>query len=116
MNVQEASDKGTYLPYWENIKQLVDTVNNSSEEQEIVNLEVYKLAMNAMETYARKFKSDGITKEDMEMLAEQVKNGIEATETTTDKTTRMKEEIISRIPEVEKAINNAFAKDQEVKE
>lgn len=116
LNVQEASDKGTYLPYWENIKQLVDTVNNSSEEQEIVNLEVYKLAMNAMETYARKFKADGITKEDMEQLAGQVKNGIEATETTTDKTTRMKEEIISRIPEVEKAINNAFAKDQEVKE
>lgn len=116
LNVQEASDKETYLPYWENIKQLVDTVNNSSEEQEIVNLEVYKLAMNAMETYARKFKADGITKEDMEQLAGQVKNGIEATETTTDKTTRMKEEIISRIPEVEKAINNAFAKDQEVKE
>lgn len=116
LNVQEASDKGTYLPYWENIKQLVDTINNSSEEQEIVNLEVYKLAMNAMETYARKFKADGITKEDMEQLSEQVKNGIEATETTTDKTTRMKEEIISRIPKVEKAINNAFAKDQEVKE
>lgn len=116
LNVQEASDKGTYLPYWENIKQLVDTINNSSEEQEIVNLEVYKLSMNAMETYARKFKSDGITKEDMEILAEQVKNGIEATETTTDKTTQMKGEIISRIPEVEKAINNAFAKDQEVKE
>ena len=56
LNVQEASDKGTYLPYWENITKLVATVSESQDENEIVNLEVYKLAMNAVETYARKFR------------------------------------------------------------
>lgn len=45
LNVQEASDKGMYLPYWNNLVQLVETVYNSAEEQEIVNLEVYKLAI-----------------------------------------------------------------------
>lgn len=109
LNVQEASDRGTYLPYWENLKQLVDIVNNSDAEQEIVNLEVYKLTMNAIETYARKFKSDGVVKEDMELLFEQVKEGALNTTTTTDKTTKMKEDIINQAQEAEKAINNAFS-------
>ena len=88
--MQEASDKGTYLPYWENITKLVATVSESQDENEIVNLEVYKLAMNAVETYARKFKADDVAQEDMKALLEQVKAGTEQVDTTTDKTEEMK--------------------------
>lgn len=114
LNVQEASDKGTYLPYWENLNELVETVSSSQDENEIVNLEVYKLAINAIETYARKFKADDVTEEDMMTLLEKVKEGTMGTSTTTDKTTQMKTEVISRFESAESAIENAFAKMQEV--
>lgn len=109
LNVQEASDKGTYAPYWENLKSLVEVITKSNEEKEIVNLEVYKLTITSVETYARKFKADEITREAMTALLEQVENGTKNTATTTDKTEQMKEEILERIEYVETAINNAFA-------
>lgn len=114
LNVQEASDKGTYQPYWMNLNELVDTVGNSQDENEIVNLEVYKLAANAVETYARKFKADEITEEEMEALLEKVKDGVNATATTTDKTEQMKTDILSRFSAAESAVKNAFAVTQEV--
>ena len=115
LNVQEASDKGTYLPYWENITKLVATVSESQDENEIVNLEVYKLAMNAVETYARKFKADDVAQEDMKALLEQVKTGTEQVDTTTDKTEEMKNDILKRLQDAEAAVENAYAKDTEVK-
>ena len=115
LNVQEASDKGTYLPYWENITKLVATVSESQDENEIVNLEVYKLAMNAVETYARKFKADDVAQEAMKALLEQVKAGTEQVDTTTDKTEEMKNDILKRLQDAEAAVENAYAKDTEVK-
>lgn len=115
LNVQEASDKGTYLPYWENITKLVAAVSESQDENEIVNLEVYKLAMNAVETYARKFKADDVAQEDMKALLEQVKAGTEQVDTTTDKTEEMKNDILKRLQDAEAAVENAYAKDTEVK-
>ena len=115
LNVQEASDKGTYLPYWQNLSGLVDTVSGSREENEIVSLEVYKLAINAVETYARKFKADGVTEEEMKALLEKVKEGIGVTETTTDKTGEMKEDITERLGAAETAIENAFSNEREVR-
>lgn len=107
LNVEEASDKGTYLPYWQSISQLVSTVMDGSE-QEIVNLEVYRLAINAIESYARKFKADGVMQEEMEALLSDVKLGVESIETSTDKTTQMKEIILARIPNAEQVIANAY--------
>lgn len=109
LNVQEAADKGTYSPYWENLKSLVEIVAVDDSENEIVNLEVYKLAVNSMETYARKFKADGITQSDMLSLWELVKTGIEGTVTTTDKTEEMRNKVISRLDVARTAINNAYA-------
>lgn len=110
LNVQEASDKGTYLPYWENITKLVATVSESQDENEIVNLEVYKLAMNAVETYARKFKADDVAQEDMKALLEQVKAGTEQVDTTTDKTEEMKNDILKRLQDAEAAVGKCICK------
>src|SRR5699024_8130987 len=60
LNIEEASDKGKYGPYWENINELVSMVMSSEDESEIIELEIYKLAMYSIETYARKFKADGV--------------------------------------------------------
>ena len=114
LNVQEASDKGMYLPYWENIKQLISIINNSEEQREIVSLEAYRLAVNAMETYPRKFKAEGVEWEDMDSLLKQIKTGVEQTYTTTDKTDQMKTDIVSWIDNAEKSIELAYTSGQEV--
>lgn len=115
LNVQEASDKGTYAPYWENLNGLVEVIAKSSEEKEIVNLEVYKLTITSIETYARKFKADEVTQDAMNKLLERVEKGTKSTATTTDKTEQIKEDILKRVDYADAAINNAFAGGQEDK-
>lgn len=109
LKVQEASDKGEYMPYWENLKLLVEAVYEESGENEIVSLEVYKLAANSMETYARKFKSDDIEKQELVSLLEKVQKGTADVQTTTDKTEQIKTGVVSRFSYVEAAIENAYA-------
>lgn len=108
LNVQEASDKGMYLPYWENLVLLTGEVADSAEDKEIVNLEVYKLAMNAMEIYTRKFKADGVSREEMTGLLEQVVAGVEKLDVTTDKTIEMRESIQDRFEAVRQTIEDTY--------
>ncbi len=62
-----------------------------------------------METYARKFKTDGVTQEDMLTVWELVKTGVEEIVTTTDKTEEIKNMVISRLDAARTAIVNAYA-------
>jgi serine/threonine-protein kinase len=106
LNVQEASDKGMYLPYFENIKGLLNTINQ--DDNEIVNLELYKLAMYSIDNYARKFKADGVLEEDIRSVYEDVKTRTLSMTTTTDKTTQIKEYIVQRFESADKSITNAY--------
>lgn len=108
LNIEEASDKGQYSPYWENIKELVSTISNSKNESEIIELEVYKLSMYSIENYARKFKSDGVEQTDMFDLYNIVKQAIPKVDTTSDKTEQIKNDVTSRLASAEKAIENAY--------
>ena len=108
LDIEEASDKGKYAPYWENIKELVNTVAEESDESEIIQLEVYKLAMYSMESYARKFKVDGIDKSDMETVFATVQAAAKNMPTTSDKTSQIKESVIRRFVPAKTAIDNAY--------
>jgi len=108
LNIEEASDKGTYAPYWKNINELVTMISESKEENEIIELEVYKLSMYSIETYARKFKADGIDQEDMEKVFETVKKAAEDVSTTSDKTQQLKADVMARFESTETAIANAY--------
>lgn len=108
LNIEEASDKGKYAPYWKNMSDLVSTVLAESSENEIVELELYKLVMYSIENYARKFKADGVSKEDTEVLFEGVKQATNRVATTSDKTGEMKAELIKRFDSVRSAIDNAY--------
>lgn len=108
MNVEEASDKSMYDPYWNNIIELVNLISDSKEENEIVELEVYKLTMFSIETYARKFKSVGVTQEGMMDLFEKVLSAAGNVDTTSDKTELLKNEVIGRRDATLSAIENAY--------
>ena len=106
LNVAEASDKGLYAPYWESIKLQVE--NMGEDETEMIKLEVYKLAIYSVESYARKFKSDGIEQYDMDSLLQSVEEAVLAVETTSDTTDEIKKSVMARFAAAEEAIANAF--------
>lgn len=108
LNIEEASDKGKYAPYWENIKELVEMITSSEDESEIMELEVYKLAMYSIETYARKFKADDIAQTDMNSVFEAVSEATNDVSTTSDKTEQLKNDVQSRIEATRNAIENAY--------
>lgn len=110
LHIEEASDQGKYSPYWENIKVMLDLIDNNPNESEIVKLELYKLTIYSIETYARKFKSDGVEEEDIRSVIESVKKRTNDVAVTTEKTEQIKNDVIDRFGNTEKAVDNAFRK------
>lgn len=108
LSVQEASDKDLYRPYWDSIENLVSTISESEGESEIIHLEVYKLAIYSIETYAHKFKAYGVSQQNMQSLYNKVDSAVHLVTTTSDKTDKMKEDVISRLSSTQEVINNVF--------
>lgn len=106
LNIEEASDKGKYEPYWRNLESLVATI--SDNESEIVQLEVCRLVVYSIETYARKFKGDGVSQIELNTLLSQVTSLVHSVETTSDKTESLKNETVARLANAGSAIENAF--------
>ena len=106
LNVAEASDKGTYAPYWDSITAQIEHMDE--DESEMIKLEVYKLAVYSIETYARKFKSDGVEQYAMTQLLGTVEEAVKALETSSDTTEQIKTSVVSRFKAAEEAIANAF--------
>ncbi|WP_428909694.1 serine/threonine protein kinase [Niallia sp. Krafla_26] len=108
LHIEEASDTGKYAPYLQNMKELMKLIENNEDENEIVKLELYKLAINAIESYSRKFKLDGISEKEIRSVYDFIKKSTNKVDVTTDKTHAIKNEIIERFDTAEKAIENAY--------
>ena len=105
---EEANDKGKYKPYWENMNSLGDQINESSES-DIVKLEFYKLVLNSIETYARKFKTDGVTQKQLTDSLEEIKTQVSYIDDGgSSKIEDLKNQITSRYEAVELSIENAY--------
>lgn len=109
INIEEASDSGKYAPYFERIVELLDMIKNDPDENEIVLLEVYKLAIFSVENYSRKFKADGITMDSIQQALEDAKQGLLSVQVTTEKGDILKEMLISRLEIAQMAIDNAYS-------
>ena len=108
LDVEEASDMGKYAPYWENLKELARQMEENPDQAEIVTLECYRLVTDAVETYARKFKADGVAQEELEQVLASIRNGTENLQPTTDKTEALKAYIMGRFDSAGESIANAF--------
>lgn len=114
LSIQEATDQGLYSEYWGNIESLLEFVRTSGDENEIVQLEVYRLVEYSIENYARKFRADGISRDDVIQALEEVQTETKRVSTTTEKTQLLKEEIESRFGAGREAVENAYR--EQVKE
>ena len=107
-NVTEASDKGKYAPLFADLTELLQTVAADENESEIVRLEMLELARSALQQYATKFKSDGISEEDVLAMENTIASITRTVPTTTDKTTDKKTNITALLYDTEEAIKVAF--------
>ncbi len=112
--ITEASDKGEYIELFENLSQLMQTVAYNEDESEIVRLELLELCRSALQRYATKFKSDGVTQEELESLLDQIQPIVETMNTTTDKTLEKQESILDLLEDTRVAIEIAYGTYKEV--
>ena len=94
VSINEASDKGMYIEYFNNLTVLLSSVEK--EQNEMLRLEVYKLCINYLETYAYKFVADGVNKESENAMLNLVIKSTEEIETTSPITDEMKKEVLER--------------------
>ena len=110
LQVIEASDKGLYKPYWDNMREVLDVIHDkkNQRESEIVQLEVYKLITMSLEVYSVKFKDDGILQEELVKAYEEITKFIGELQPTTAKTSEIKDYIMGRLENVKAAITLAY--------
>lgn len=113
--VTEASDKGKYKPLFENLSSLIEKVATDESESEIVRIELLELTRSAIQQYATKFKADGVSKDDLLSVLDEIESITASLETTTDKTTAKKATIVKLLTDTENAVNVAFGTKREVK-
>ena len=107
-DITEASDKGKYKPFFDNINELLNTVATDENESEIVRLELLELSRSAIQQYATKFKGDGISKNDLTKMYDIISDTISDIDTTADKTEEKKSMIISLLNDTKQAIETAY--------
>jgi len=104
--VIEGKDKGMYEPFWNNLKELFGQIKN--DDDEIVKLELYELARNSIQKYASKLKADGIIKDNITAVFNQVFPAIEDMDTTTDTTDAKKKNTVGKKEATLQAIELAY--------
>ena len=102
VSINEASDKGMYIDYFNNLSVLLSGMEE--EQSEMLRLEVYRLCINSLETYAYKFAADGVSVDSEMAMLNTVIEKTEKMETTSSKTEEMKKEVLERNTYAKEAI------------
>lgn len=106
--IVEANDKGKYRPMFDSILQLINDVAVKQKESEMVRLELIKLATNSLHKYATKYKLDGVSKDEVMELYNQINTTINEIDTYSDITEKEKKKIKKQLPEVLSVIKVAY--------
>lgn len=104
--INEGSDAGLYAPYYQELSQLVDQMQG--EENEVMRLEVANLTLDALRTYPRKFRADGISDQDLINLADRAVKLAQDTKPTTDLLDAEKARALDAAQPATDAINDAY--------
>lgn len=107
-DITEASDKGKYKPFFDNINELLNSVATDENESEIVRLELLELSRSTIQQYATKFKGDGISEKDITKMYELVEKTVTGITTTADKTEEKKNKTVSLLSDTKQAIETAY--------
>ena len=110
--LNEASDTGMYSELFVNMNNLINTVAKDNSENEIVRLELLEMVRSALHRYPSQFKRDGVSKEEITALYEEIESladTISVPNDENDKSFQKKEQIKSYLPETKTAIETAYS-------
>ncbi len=80
--INEGSDAGLYKPYIEQLSYVVDEL--ADEDNDVVRLETASLALDALCTYPRKFRADGVPRDELLDVAARAERLAASVHPTTD--------------------------------
>lgn len=104
--INEGSDAGQYAPYFEKLDYLVQALG--SENNDVIKLEAANLTLDALTTYPRKFRADGISQEQLLSLADKAVKLGAGVQTTTARLDGEQQRVEMQAQSTREAIENAF--------
>lgn len=104
--INEGSDAGKYRPYAVRLQELVSASRN--EKNDVIRLEVANLTLDALQVYPRKFRADGVTKQELNTLADDATHLAETVTPTTAVLDSKKQEATELSKTVHTEIDNAY--------
>jgi len=90
-NINQGRTQGKFKDYWGNMKEMLESINENDEE--IIKLEVYRLASSSLAKYMRYFLTDTVSNDDIDKMIAKVKQGNSLISPITDKTIAMKKQV-----------------------
>ena len=111
VRIQESDDAGMYSDCFTQMSRLCTQVTDDTPE--LVRLEVYKLVIHSIETYARKFCTDGVALEDISDLYGIVLQKVKGMQTTSSQADALRTQIMSRLDAAADAISLAYSDSHE---
>lgn len=80
--INEGSDAGKYTPYLHELNRFMDTMSTS--DNDVMRLTIVNLTLNAIQTYPRKFRADGIKQDELSATIDKAQQLAGKTHPTTD--------------------------------
>ncbi len=108
-SIRESEDTGMYRDCFTQLLKLSAGITDDTAE--LVRLEVYKLIIHSIETYARKFCTDDVKLEDISDLYGRVAQNVKKMQTTSAQADTVKLQIIARLDAASDAISLAYSND-----
>lgn len=104
--INEGDDAGLYAPYFRSLEEL--NLLAADEGNEVVMLETSALTSDSLASYARKFRADGISEEEMSSLFKTAISNARQVHPTTEKLDDEQKVIIDAESDIKEIITNAF--------
>lgn len=104
--IAEGTDAGLYGPYFSELSELIASLE--TEGTDVMRLQGADLALDALRVYPRKFRADGVAKEEMDALAERAAALAKSVDTTSQTADEQKARILGNLEATKQAISDSF--------
>ncbi|MDR3308032.1 MAG: serine/threonine protein kinase [Coriobacteriales bacterium] len=104
--INEGSDAQSFGPYYQNLVELNELAQ--TEQNDVVSLEVCRLTLTSIETYARKFAADAVTRQQLDDLYNNANNLLRNVHPTSVELDDTKRQISERVLEARAALDDAL--------
>lgn len=104
--INEGSDAGRYKPYADELDKLMERIAKS--DNDVMMLSTSNLVLNAVRTYPRKFRADGVSQHDLAAMVDSAKSLAQQVMPTTGELERSRTRALEAVPLAAQSITEAF--------